>query len=94
LIAGKTVYLCYDIYDFPDSSDLPLPPGLRNSRSEFGIEMILILAFLHYWVGVSIDNAIQKAEIRKGARTSKSAAGAKCLGTTMILLRSLSRMKR
>ncbi len=45
-----------DNYDLPDSTDLPLPPGLRDNRSEFGIELILILAFLHYWVGVSIDN--------------------------------------
>jgi len=56
IINGKAVYLRYDL---PDSTDLPLPPGLRNNRSEFGIEIILILAFLHYWVGVSIDNAIQ-----------------------------------
>ena len=59
LIDGKAVYVAYNIYDLPDSKELPLPTGLRNSRSEFGIEIILILAFLHYWIGVSLDNACE-----------------------------------
>lgn len=74
IIDGKAVYLCYDIYDLPDSTDLPLPPGLRNNRSEFGIEIILILAFLHYWVGVSIDNAIQIMNFFTGLNLAKSQA--------------------
>ncbi len=74
MIDGKAVYLCYDIYDLPDSTDLPMPPGLRNSRSEFGIEIILILAFLHYWVGVSIDNAIQIMNFFTGLNLPKSQA--------------------
>jgi transposase len=74
IIEGKAVYLCYEIYDLPDSTDLPLPPGLRNNRSEFGIEVILILAFLHYWVGVSIDNAIQIMNFFTGLNLSKSQA--------------------
>ena len=41
----------------PDSKELPLPPGLRTSRSEYGLEFILIPAFLHYWIGVSLDHA-------------------------------------
>jgi transposase len=53
---------------------LPLPPGLRSSRSEFGIEVILILAFLHYWVGVSQDNAIQIMNFFTGLDLSKSQA--------------------
>jgi len=57
LVDGKAVYLRYAIYDVPDSKQWPLPPGLRTSRSEFGIEIILVLAFLHYWIGVSIDHA-------------------------------------
>jgi len=48
IVDGKAVYLCYDIYDLLDSTDLPLPPRLRNNRSEFGRAIILILAFLHY----------------------------------------------
>ena len=43
----------------PDSKQLPLPPGLRTSRSEYGLEIILILAFLHYWIGVSLDHACE-----------------------------------
>jgi transposase len=56
LINGRAVYVCYRIYDLPGSKQLPLPPGLRTSRSEYGIEIILILAFLHYWVGLSLDH--------------------------------------
>ena len=57
LIDGRAVYVGYRIYDLPDSKELPLPPGLRTSRSEYGIEIILTLAFLHYWIGVSLDHA-------------------------------------
>jgi len=74
IVDGKAVYLCYDIYDLPDSIDLPLPPGLRNNRSEYGIEIILILAFLHYWVGVSIDNALQIMHFFTGLNLAKSQA--------------------
>lgn len=59
ILDGKAVYVCYHIYDVPDSRQLPVPPGLRTSRSEFGIEIILIVAFLHYWIGVSLDNVRQ-----------------------------------
>ena len=71
---GKAVYVRYDIYDLPDSTDLPLPPGLRHNRSEFGIEIILILAFLHDWVGMSIDNAIQTMNFFTGLKLAKSQA--------------------
>ena len=54
---NKAVYVRYDIYDLPDSRDLPPAQGVRNSRTEFGIEIIFILAFLHYWIGVSLDHA-------------------------------------
>ena len=74
IIDGKAACLRYDIYDLPDSTDLPLPPGLRNNRGEFGIEIILILAFLHYWVGVSIDNAIQIMNFFTGLDLPKSQA--------------------
>ena len=57
IVNGKAVYVGYRIHDLPGSKELPLPTGLRNIRSEFGIEIILTLAFLHYWIGVSLDNA-------------------------------------
>jgi len=74
LVDGKAIYVCYNIYDLPDSKELPLPPGLRNSRSEFGIEIILTLAFLHYWVGVSIDNAREIMRFFTGLELAKSQA--------------------
>ena len=74
IVDGKAVYVCYHIYDLPDSKELPLPPGLRNSRSEFGIEIILILAFLHYWIGVSIDHAREIMQFFTGLQLSKSQA--------------------
>ena len=74
IVDGKAVYLRYDIRDLPDSTSLPLPPGVRNSRSEFGMEVILILGFLHYWVGVSQENAIQIMNFFTGLDLSKSQA--------------------
>jgi hypothetical protein len=71
---GKAVYVCYDIYDLPGSHDLPLPPGLRHNRSEFGIEILLILSFLHFWVGMSIDNAVATMNFFTGLDLSKSQA--------------------
>jgi len=47
LVDGKAVYLRYDIRDLPDSTSVPLPPGVRNSRSEFGMEIILINTAIH-----------------------------------------------
>lgn len=73
-IDGKALYVCYNIYDLPGSKELPLPPGLRNSRSEFGIEIILTLAFLHYWIGISIDNARQIMQFFTGLELPKSQA--------------------
>jgi transposase len=74
MIDGKAVYVCYHIYDLPDSRDLPLPPTVRNSRCEFGMEIILIVAFLHFWIGVSLDNACQVMEFFTGLRLPKSQA--------------------
>lgn len=73
-IEGQAVYLCYKIYDLPGSTQLPLPAGLRTSRSEFGIEIILTLAFLHYWIGISIDNVCETIQFFTGLKLSKSQA--------------------
>ncbi len=73
-IEGKAVYICYKIYDLPDSTQLPLPAGLRTSRSEFGIEIILTLAFLHYWIGISIDNVCETIQFFTGLKLPKSQA--------------------
>jgi len=74
LINGRAVYVGYNIHDLPDSKELPLPTGLRNSRSEYGIEIILTLAFLHYWIGVSLDNAREIMRFFTGLELSKSQA--------------------
>ncbi len=74
LINGQAVYVCYRIYDMPGSKQLPLPPGLRTSRSEYGIEIILILAFLHYWIGISLDHACEVMRFFTKLELSKSQA--------------------
>lgn len=74
IIDGKALYIGYNIYDLPNSKELPLPSGLRNSRSEYGIEIILVLAFLHYFVGVSIDKARDIMQFFLGLELSKSQA--------------------
>lgn len=71
IIDGKAVFVCYHVYDLPEATSVAVPFGLRNSRSEFGIEIILILAFLHYWIGVSLDNAIQIMNFFTGLNLSK-----------------------
>lgn len=47
---------------------------MRNSRSEFGLEIILIVAFLHYWIGVSLAHACQIVEFFTGLELSTSQA--------------------
>lgn len=74
MLDGKAVYVCYHIYDVPGSRSLPLPPAVRNSRCEYGMEIILILAFLHYWIGVSLDHACQIMEFFTGLKLPKSQA--------------------
>lgn len=74
IVDGKAQYIRYRIFALPDARELPLPPGVRNSRSEFGIEIILILAYLHYWVGVSLDNACEIMHFFTGLVLPKSQA--------------------
>jgi transposase len=74
LIDGQAVYVGYRIHDLPDSIQWPLPPGLRTSRSEYGIEIILILAFLHYWIGISLDHACEVMRFFTKLELSKSQA--------------------
>jgi hypothetical protein len=74
LIDGQAVYVGYRIHDLPDSQQWPLPPGLRTSRSEYGIEIILILAFLHYWIGISLDHACEVMRFFTKLELSKSQA--------------------
>jgi hypothetical protein len=74
IIGGKAEYICYTVYGPLDSKTLPPVPGLRNSRSEYGLEIILIVAFLHYWVGVSLDHACGVLRFFTGLELPKSQA--------------------
>jgi len=59
----------------PSRLDRPaVAAGLRNNRSKFGIEILLILAFLHDWIGVSIDNARLIMHFFTGLNLTKSQA--------------------
>ena len=53
---GRAVYICYRFFTQPATRALPSLPGVRNRLSEYDLEVILIVAFLHYWVGISLDH--------------------------------------
>jgi regulator of replication initiation timing len=74
IIEGRAEYVCYTIYDRPDSKTIPHVPGLRNSRSEYGLEIIVIVAFLHYWIGISLDHVCDVLRFFTGLELSKSQA--------------------
>jgi len=76
IIEGQARYVCYTIYAEADSKDLPTAPGLRNSRSEYGLEIILMVAFLHYWIGLSLDHVCDVLKFFTGLELSKSQANA------------------
>jgi len=59
-----------------DGKDLPPVPGVRNSRSEYGIEIILTVAFLHYWIGLSLDHVCEVLKFFTKLELSKSQANA------------------
>jgi transposase len=73
-LSGRAEYICYHIYGLTGSSDLPEVPGLRNRRSEYGIEIILTVAFLHYWIGISLDHVCSVMQFFTGLALSKSQA--------------------
>lgn len=54
---GRAVYVCYRIFRERGTETLPQVFGLRNTRCEFGLEIHVVLAFLVYQIGVSIDQA-------------------------------------
>jgi hypothetical protein len=76
LISGRAEYVCYHIYGLPLARELPVVAGLRNSRSEYGIEIILTVAFLHYWIGISLDHVCEVMAFFTGLNLSKSQANA------------------
>lgn len=76
LISGRAEYVCYHIYGLPLATQLQAINGLRNSRSEYGIEIILTVAFLHYWIGISLDHVCEVMAFFTGLDLSKSQANA------------------
>ncbi len=76
IIDGQATYICYRLFARPQSQLLPPITGVRTSLSEYGIEIILIVAFLHYWVGISLDNACGVMQFFTGLALSKSQANA------------------
>jgi regulator of replication initiation timing len=74
LIDGKAVYVRYLIYAPEGAEDLPPVPGVRSSRSEYGIEVLLSLAFLVYWKNNSIDDACEILRYFTGLDLSKGQA--------------------
>ncbi len=74
IIDGKATYLCYRLFAPPQSQTLPSIPGVRNSLSEYGIEIIVTVAFLHYWVGISLDHVCGVVQFFTGLALSKSQA--------------------
>lgn len=74
LIDGKATYVHYRIFDAPESVDLPPVDGVRNRKSEFGVEILIALAYLVYWTGISIDKAREILAFFTGLQLSKSQA--------------------
>ena len=48
LIDGNARYVHYRIFDEPDSTDLPPVDGVRNGKCEYGLEILIPLAYLVY----------------------------------------------
>jgi hypothetical protein len=74
LIDGKARYVHYQIFDEPDSTDLPPVDGVRNGKCEYGLEILITLAYLVYWTGVSIDKACAILAFFTGLELPKSQA--------------------
>jgi hypothetical protein len=74
LIDGKAKYVHYRIFDEPDSTDLPPVDGVRNGKCEYGLEILITLAFLVYWTGMSIDKACGILAFFTGLELSRSQA--------------------
>ena len=74
LVGGQAQYICYHLYALPGSPNVPEVPGLRTRQSEYGIEIILTVAFLHYWTGISLDHVCSVVAFFTGLALSKSQA--------------------
>jgi len=71
---GRAVYVRYEIFQQRGVPEVPRVVGLRNSRSEFGLEIHVVLAFLVYSIGVSIDQGREILRFFTGLDLSRSQA--------------------
>lgn len=76
IIDGKARYIGYRLFAPPTSQNLPQIEGVRNSWSEYGLEISLIVGYLHYWVGISLDHACGVMQFFTGLALTKSQANA------------------
>jgi DNA-binding protein H-NS len=76
IIEGKARYIGYCLFARAESQELPTIPGVRNSWSEYGIEITVIVSYLHYWVGISLDRVCEVVQFFTGLALSKSQANA------------------
>ena len=74
LIDGKAVRVGYRIFAGPDGKE-PRIPGV-TPRCEYGIEILVVLAFLVYLIGISLDKACSVLGIFCELPLSKSQADA------------------
>ena len=74
LIDGKAQYVHYRIFDEPESIDLPPVDGVRNGKCEYGLEILITLAYLVYWTGLSMDKACGILAFFAGLELSKAQA--------------------
>jgi transposase len=72
--AGKAIRIGYRIHAGPDGKE-PRIPGV-TPRCEYGIEILVVLAFLVYLIGISLDKACAVMEFFCQLPLSKSQADA------------------
>jgi len=71
---GKAVLVGYCIFAGPDGKE-PRIPGVTR-RCEYGIEILVVLAYLTYIIGISLDKACAVLDFFCGLQLSKSEADA------------------
>ena len=71
LEAGKAVLVAYEIYRF--GKRYGKPAGLVG-RGEYGLEILVSLAYQVYYIGVSLDKACELMQFFQGLKLSKSQA--------------------
>ena len=72
LLDHKAQYVHYKIYDLPGSKTPPPIPGVRNASTEYGLEFLMMLAHHVYWVGLSMDKALEILEFHTEIKIPKS----------------------